>query len=73
MDGGYYFLGDYEDSEEEEFELPVVEKLEALREAIGREVDAMDKLTSGNKEFIEEHLLQNNGCVSAIVAGTLCD
>lgn len=59
MDGGYYFIGDYEDTEEEEIELPVIEKLEDLREAIRQEVDSMDKLLSENKKMLEEYLLKN--------------
>src|SRR5690606_12568801 len=59
MDGGYYFIGDYEETKGEEIELPVIEKLEDLREAIRQEVDSMDKLPSETKELFEAYLLKN--------------
>lgn len=59
MDGGHYFIGEYEEIEVGEIELPVIEKLEDLREAIKQEVDSMDKLPFKSKVLFEEYLLKN--------------
>ncbi|NYF26116.1 alpha/beta hydrolase [Sporosarcina sp. JAI121] len=59
MDGGYYFIGDYEEIEIGEIELPIIEKLEDLQEAINQQVDSMDKLPSSSKELFENYLLKN--------------
>lgn len=59
LDGGYYFLGDYEDIEESEIELPIIEKLVDLKTAIKEQVDSMDMLPSSNKVIFESYLLKN--------------
>lgn len=59
LDGGYYFLGAYEDIEESEIELPIIEKLEDLKTAIKEQVDSMDMLSSSNKVIFESYLLEN--------------
>lgn len=59
MDGGYYFIGDYGEIEIGEIELPIIEKLEDLREAIEHQVDSMDKLPSASKKLFETYLLKN--------------
>ena len=59
MDGGYYFIGDYEEIEVGEIELPIIEKLEDLQEAIEQEVDSMDRLPSNSKELFKKYLLKN--------------
>ncbi|TWT07705.1 alpha/beta hydrolase [Planococcus sp. CPCC 101016] len=58
MDGGYYFPGDYKESEEE-IELPIVEQIEDLHAAIKEQVNSMDKLSFSNKKRIENYFLQN--------------
>ena len=59
MDGGYYFIGDYEEIEIDEIELPIIEKHEDLQEAIKQQVDSMDKLPSSSKELFKDYLLGN--------------
>lgn len=59
LDGGYYFLGDYEDIEESDIELPIIEKLEDLKAAIKEQVVSMDMLSSSNKVIFESYLLEN--------------
>ncbi|MDQ0427538.1 pimeloyl-ACP methyl ester carboxylesterase [Planomicrobium stackebrandtii] len=58
LDGGYYFSGDYEESEEET-ELPIVEKLEDLQEAISQQVESKERLSPFNKEWIKSYFLKN--------------
>lgn len=59
MDGGYYFIGDYEEIDSGEIELPVVEKLEDLKNAIEQEVDSMGELLSDRAEVFKKYLLEN--------------
>ena len=59
MDGGYYFIGDYEEIEIGEIELPIIGKLGDLQEAIKQQVDSMDKLPTISKELFEDYLLGN--------------
>lgn len=59
MDGGHYFPGDYENSEEGEIKLPIIEKFEDLKMAIKQQVDSMDKLASNKKELFKNYMLNN--------------
>ena len=58
LDGGYYFIGDYSDGEDEKIELPIVEKLEDLQLAIQEQVEVMD-MPSYIKERCKAYLLGN--------------
>ena len=58
LDGGHYFIGDYSDGEDEEIELPVVEKLEDLQMAIQEQVESMG-MPPLNKERFKAYLLDN--------------
>lgn len=58
LDGGHYFIGDYSDGEDEEIELPVVEKLEDLQRAIQEQAEAMDMPAFMKEKFIA-YLLGN--------------
>ncbi|MDN3438822.1 alpha/beta hydrolase [Planococcus sp. APC 3900] len=58
LDGGHYFIGDYSGGEDEEIELPAVEKLEDLQQAIQEQVEAMD-MPSFMKEKFTVYLLGN--------------
>lgn len=59
LDGGYYFIGDYEEIGDEEIELPVVERFEDLQTAINQQVEAMDKLTYFSKKLFKSYFLGN--------------
>lgn len=59
LDGGYYFIGDYADSEEEEIELPIIENNEDLRSAIQGQVESMELLSPNSKERLKTYFLDN--------------
>lgn len=59
LDGGYYFAGDYSDSENETIVLPVIEKFEDLSEAINQQVNTMNLLSSSTQKVFETYLLDN--------------
>ena len=58
LDGGYYFIGDYDAGEVEKIELPVIKQIEDLKIAIEQQADSMD-LSSRNKERFKIYLLDN--------------
>lgn len=59
LDGGYYFAGDFSESENETIVLPVIEKYEDLSEAVKQQVDKMNSLSSSTSTVFENYLLKN--------------
>lgn len=58
LDGGYYFLGEREDIEEE-IKLPIIERLEDLENAISETTNSMENLTEENRNNFKSYLQSN--------------
>ncbi|GGA90590.1 alpha/beta fold hydrolase [Ornithinibacillus halotolerans] len=58
LDGGYYFLGEREDFDEE-IQLPIIERLEDLEEAVRETTNSMEGLTEEVRENFNTYLLNN--------------
>lgn len=58
LDGGYYFLGE-RDEVEEDIQLPVIERLEDLENAVSETTDAMESLTKEERRNFQSYLLSN--------------
>lgn len=59
LDGGYYFIGEYHPDDKGEIQLPNIERLEDLQEAIHEEVRNMGNLSAENKEYLYNYFLHN--------------
>ncbi|MGE8033709.1 alpha/beta fold hydrolase [Lysinibacillus sp. NPDC093692] len=59
LDGGYYFIGEYQLDDEAEIQLPIIERLEDLQEAITEEVSNMINLSAENKEYLYNYFFHN--------------
>lgn len=58
LDGGYYFLGEREDSEEE-IQLPIIESLKKLEEGIHETINSMEGLTEEVWDNFHSYLKSN--------------
>lgn len=58
LDGGYYFLGEREDFEEE-IQLPVIEHLEDLENAVSETINSMESLTEEERGNFKSYLQSN--------------
>lgn len=58
LDGGYYFLGEREDFEEE-IQLPIIESLKDLEEAIRETTNSMEGLTEEVRDHFNSYLMSN--------------
>ncbi|MFT9820569.1 alpha/beta fold hydrolase [Lysinibacillus sp. NPDC056185] len=59
LDGGYYFIGEYHPDDKAEIQLPIIERLEDLQEAINEEIRNMGNLSAENKEYLYNYFLHN--------------
>jgi pimeloyl-ACP methyl ester carboxylesterase len=58
LDGGYYFLADRVE-EEGDIQLPVIDNLEELEQAVDDTIQAMDKLADHESRLFRDYLLNN--------------
>lgn len=58
LDGGYYFLGEREEVEED-IQLPVIERFEDLENAVSETTHAMESLTKEERRNFQSYLLNN--------------
>ncbi|MGM9924929.1 MAG: alpha/beta fold hydrolase [Bacillus sp. (in: firmicutes)] len=58
LDGGFYFLGEREDMEEK-IKLPVIDKLEDLKEAINDTVNNMEGLNKDTYSKLKDYMFSN--------------
>ncbi|QGS68332.1 hypothetical protein CV093_06210 [Oceanobacillus sp. 143] len=58
LDGGYYFLGEREDVEEE-IQLPVIERLEDLENVVSETTNSMESLIEEERSNFKSYLQSN--------------
>ncbi|MGE7689053.1 alpha/beta fold hydrolase [Lysinibacillus sp. NPDC097214] len=59
LDGGYYFIGEYQPDDKAEIQLPIIDRLEDLQEAINEEVSNMVNVSTENQEYLYNYFLRN--------------
>ena len=59
LDGGYYFHGEYHLDDEMEIQLPVIERLEDLQDAVREEVKNMGISAADDQQYLYEYFIRN--------------
>jgi len=59
LDGGHYFHGQYELDEDIEIQLPIIERLEDLQEAVREEVKNMEIASANHQQYLYDYFIGN--------------
>lgn len=59
LDGGHYFHGQYELDEDIEIQLPIIERLEDLQEAVREEVKNMGIASAKHQQYLYDYFIGN--------------